>query len=113
MNKQKMRAENTCGTPASEFQTEPYSASYGQKTFGGTPQNLGICFKNGKYRVLQKPLCFFTRGNLVSKKEILLSRRELLLSGRNVISKKGHPAFKKENPLLKEGILLSREILTN
>ena len=33
MNKQKMRAEKPCRIQASEFQTEPYSASYGQKPF--------------------------------------------------------------------------------
>ena len=31
MKKQKMRAEKQCRTPVSEFQTEPYSANYGQK----------------------------------------------------------------------------------
>ena len=37
MKKQKMRAEKPCRTPPSKNQTEPYSASYGQKPFwGGT-----------------------------------------------------------------------------
>ena len=40
MKKQKMRAEKTCRTPVSEFQTEPYGASYGQKPFSS--QNLKI-----------------------------------------------------------------------
>ena len=31
MKKQKMRAEKPCRTPVSEFQTEPYGASYGRK----------------------------------------------------------------------------------
>ena len=33
MKKQKMRAEKPCRTLLSELQTEPYSASYGQKPF--------------------------------------------------------------------------------
>ena len=35
MKKQKMRAEKPCRTPPSKNQTEPYSASYGQKPFWG------------------------------------------------------------------------------
>ena len=35
LKKQKMRAEKPCRTPPSEFQTEPYSASYGPKPFWG------------------------------------------------------------------------------
>ena len=37
MKKQKMRAEKPCRTLVSEFQTEPYSASYGQKPFWRVP----------------------------------------------------------------------------
>ena len=37
MKKPKMRAEKPCRTPVSEFQTEPYSESYGQKPFGRAP----------------------------------------------------------------------------
>ena len=33
MTKQKMRAEKPCRIQSSEFQTEPYSVSYGQKQF--------------------------------------------------------------------------------
>ena len=33
MNKQKMRAEKPCRIQSSEFQTEQYAASYGQKPF--------------------------------------------------------------------------------
>ena len=40
MKKQKMRAEKPCRTPASEFQTEPYGASYGQKTFLRVPAKI-------------------------------------------------------------------------
>ena len=42
MKKQKMRAEKPCRTPPSKNQTEPYSASYGQKPFWGVPLMSGI-----------------------------------------------------------------------
>ena len=45
MNKQKMRAEKPCRTPASELQTEPYGASYGQKPFWAGPLNVAmLCY---------------------------------------------------------------------
>ena len=42
MKKQKMRAEKLCRIQSSEFQTEPYGASYGQKPFRGGPLNVAI-----------------------------------------------------------------------
>ena len=42
MNKQKMRAEKLCRTPVSELQTEPYSASYGQKPFWRVPFKIEV-----------------------------------------------------------------------
>ena len=74
MKKQKMRAEKPCRTPASEFQTEPYSASYGQKPFWRVPA-----------KILK-----YLGANPVLKKG-------------NPVSKKGNPAFKKGNPACKKG----------
>ena len=57
MKKQKMRAEKPCRTPVSEFQTEPYSASYGQKPFWRVPAKiLKICLRKLPKRCLGKNL---------------------------------------------------------
>ena len=40
MKKQKMRAEKPCRIQCSEFQTEPYSVSYGQKPFWRAPVKI-------------------------------------------------------------------------
>ena len=58
MKNQKMRAEKPCRSPVSEFQTEPYSASYGQKPF---------------WRVPAKILVYLRGQILFSKREILFA----------------------------------------
>ena len=63
MKQQKLRTGKPCRMQSSEFQTEPYSASYGQKTIlEGIPKN-DIC--QGSNPDLKK-------GNPVLKKAILL-----------------------------------------
>ena len=70
-----MRAEQLCRTLVLEFQTEPYSTSYGQKTF---------------WRVPAKILKYFW-GTSYSQK------------GESLFSQKGNPAFKKEHPAFEKG----------
>ena len=50
VKKEKMRAEKPSRTPPSEFQTEPYSASYGHKPFWGQSLNEDISKRVSKRR---------------------------------------------------------------
>ena len=77
MNKQKMRAEKPCRTQASELQTEPYSASDGQKPFWRAPVKILV------YRMGGGANPGLKQGN--------------------VVFNKGHPVFKKGNPAAKKG----------
>ena len=77
MEKQKMRAEKPCRTQASELQTEPYSASYGQKPFWRVPVKILVYLK-GQILFSNKEILFSRREILLSAMEILFSRREIL-----------------------------------
>ena len=77
MKKQKMRAEKPCRTPVSEFQTEPYSASYGQQPFRRVPVKILIYLRD--QILFSKREILFSRGNILhSKRGILHSKRETL-----------------------------------
>ena len=95
MNKHKMRAEKPCRTPVSEFQTEPYSASYGQKPFWRVPAT--ILKYPGANPILKKGNPAFKKGNPEFKKGNLACKEG------NPAFKKGNPAFKKGNPACKKG----------
>ena len=103
MNKQKMRAEKPCRTQASEFQTEPYSASYGQKPFWRAPVKIMVYLKG--------QILFSNKEILCSRREILFSRRGILLSRRGILDSRGKilfskrkiPAFKKGKSCFQEG----------
>ena len=102
LKKQKMRAEKPCRTPALEFQTEPYSASYGQKTF------LRVSAKILKYLgtnpVLKKGNPVFKKGHPAFKKgHPAFKNRTPAFKKWNPAFKKGNPACKKGNPACKKG----------
>ena len=94
LKQQKMRAEKPCRTQASEFQTEPYSTSYGQKLFWRVPAK--ILNYLGANPVLKKGNPVFKKGNPVFKKG-------------NPAFKKGNPAFKKGNPEERKSCIQERE----
>ena len=101
MNKQKMRAEKPCRTLASEFQTEPYSASYGQKPFWRVPAK--ILKYLGANPVLKKGNPVFKKGNPAFKKgNPAFKKGNPACKKGNPACKKGNPAFKKGNPACKK-----------
>ena len=103
VNKKKMRAEKPCVTPHSELQTEPYSASCGQKTCWVVPVKISVYLK-GQILFSNKEILFSKKEILLPKREILLPTKEILFSNRgNPVSKKGHPVVKKVNPVYKKG----------
>ena len=89
MKKQKMRAEKPCRTPVSEFQTEPYSESYGQKPFWRVPAQI-LKYLGGKSCSQKGEILVFKKGNPVFKKG-------------NRAFEKGNLAFNKGNPACKKG----------
>ena len=88
MKKQKMRAEIPCRTPPSKNQTEPYGASYGQKTFWGGPLNVAILC----YFVLC--VCYFALFRAISRYVVLF---------RIILNKKGSPIGKLRESNLVQG----------
>ena len=75
--KQTMRADKPCRTKASEFQTESYSASYGQTTFWRVSVNILVYLRRG--------ILFSSKCILFSNREVLRSRWDILRSSRTVI----------------------------
>ena len=61
MKKQKMRAEKPCRIQSSEFRTEPYSASYGQKPFWRAPSKSSHGSPGGGEQVPPAVLFFENR----------------------------------------------------
>ena len=89
MKKQKMRAEIPCRTPPSKNQTEPYGASYGQKTFRAGPLNVAILC----YVVLF--VCYFALLRAILSYSVpfhAISRYVVLF--RIILNKKGSPIGK-------------------
>ena len=101
-----MRAEQPCRTQASEFQTEPYSASYGQKPFWRVPVKIWV--------YLRGQILFSNKEILFSRREFLCSRRGILLSRRGILDSRGEILFStREMSVFKKGksCFQKREIL--
>ena len=79
MKKQKMRAEKPCRTPVSEFQTEPYSASYGQIPFWRVPAK--ILKYLGANPVLKKGNPAFKKGNPINSRYTHAAGRYINVEG--------------------------------
>ena len=104
MKKQKMRAEKPCRIQSLEFQTEPYSASYGQKPFWGEPVKI-LKYLRDKILSSKREILFSKRAILHSKRAILHSKREILHSKREILhSKMGILHSKKETLHSRKGI---------
>ena len=86
MIKQKMRAGKPRRTPVSEFQMEPYSASYGQKPF---------------WRVHVKILKYLGGKSYSQKGKSCIQKGETCIQKGKPCIQKGKPAFKKGNPACK------------
>ena len=84
MKKLKLRAEKPCRTPVSEFQTEPYSESYGRKPFWRVPAKI-LKYLRGKFLSSKREFLFSRREILYSKREILHSTRGILHSKRETL----------------------------
>ena len=104
MKKQKMRAAKPCRTPASEFQTEPYSESDGQKTFWRVPINIlkyvrgkscpqkgtsciqkgKSCIQKGESSIQKGKPCMQEGKSWIQKRDTLHARMEILHSRKGI-----------------------------
>ena len=66
MKKQKMWAEKPCRIQSLEFQTEPYSASYGQKTFWRVPAKI-LKYIGGKSCPQKRKSCIQKGNSCIQK----------------------------------------------
>ena len=88
MKKQKMRAEKPCRTQSSEFQTEPYSASYGQQPF---------------WRVPAKILKYLGGKSYSQKGKSCIKKGETCIQKGNTCIQKGKPCMQKGKSCIQKG----------
>ena len=101
MNKQKMGAEKTSRTPASELLTEPHSASYGQKPFWRVPAKI-LKYLGGKSFSQKGKSCIQNGKSCIQKGKPSIQKGESCMQEGKSCIRKGKPCMQEGKSCIQE-----------